>query len=270
MLLGVHQSFDGLESLVPDAQSIGAATFQFFIRNNRNLQSRTFTTADFDYFNQQLLLSDINTYILHASYAINPASCESTKYKKVEEILLSDFSKLYRMSGIKNYVLHPGAYTEYSPVSAMDTLIDMMHKVYPHTYGTNICLEVMGGMGTQLMSDLESVKYVLDGVSDLPNVKLCIDTCHLFVAGIRFEDMLNFLAKCPERLGCVHVNGTLQYFGSNKDRHSSINDSLINKASLIDFIKELDTLRVGIPFVLETPSEILLKDFYDLKSILGC
>ena len=266
MYLGIHQSFTGLDCLVSDAKSIDANTFQFFIRNNRNCSARVFQPWEFAYFNTSLLRSDISNYVLHASYAMNPATYKPELRERTKSIILSDMLLLSKMAGIKKYVLHPGAYTDGSPVQAMDNLISLLHEISDKQLGVQICLETMGGQGTQIMSDLQSIKYVLEGISDLDNVGLCIDTCHYFVAGIINTDLIKFIETLPkDYIGVVHLNGTNNSFGSRVDRHASLFNSKLPVNIVSELISVVYSLNNEACFILETPSDCLLQDFFDLK-----
>ena len=98
-MLGIHQTFDGIQGLIFDALSLGADTFQFFVRNNRNLKMRQFHVMDFKYFNEALENSGITTYVLHASYAMNPASIDEDKRQNAARIIKEDLSVLAGMNG---------------------------------------------------------------------------------------------------------------------------------------------------------------------------
>ena len=99
-------------------------------------------------------------------------------------------------------------------------------------------------------------KRIIDLVNDKEHIGVCIDTCHLSDAGYDLRDFDKFLEEFDkiigvDKIGCVHVNDSMNTIGSHKDRHANIGYGTIGFDNLIDVIYN-ERLN-GIPFILETP-----------------
>lgn len=267
-MLGIHQAFDGIQGLIFDAVSIGADTFQFFVRNNRNLKMRQFHDMEFKYFNEALENFNITTYVLHAAYAINPASIDEEKRQNAVRVIKEDMSVLARMNGIQKYVLHPGFATDCYRTEALMQLVKTMNDVIPFVpKNATICLEFMAGQGTQLLSSVMEIKALRAMFEPTAPLQICVDTCHIFGAGFppektiaEFEDVTGF------SIGVIHLNNSAKPFGSHVDRHAGIYDSegKINVREL-EHIYDMYKNDKNIPIILETPEDYLESDFKILR-----
>ena len=266
MAVGIHQSFVGLSNAVIEAEACGLDTFQIFMRNNRNLKARTFTTDDYAMFNTCMQKSYIKSYVVHAPYAMNPASGDEDILKRTRELIVADMYMLSHMIGDKHYVLHPGAYTEYDAQSAMQTLIDTVHYVAPYCGGTKIAIEIMAGQGTQLIRNLEQLGWLLQACDDVSNFEVCVDTCHVFGAGMDMKHVTGLfnLLSDYDHIGVIHVNDSLCDFGSLKDRHANIGKGKIPVEVLKEQVCDLHRLNPTAPIILETPTDSI---YYDVALI---
>ena len=271
-MLGIHQAFDGIQGLIFDALSLGADTFQFFVRNNRNLKMRQFHVMDFKYFNEALENSGITTYVLHASYAMNPASIDEEKRQNAVRVIKEDLSVLASMNGNKKYVLHPGSATDCYRTEALMQLVKTMYDVFPFVpKNTTICLEFMAGQGTQLLSSLMEIKALRTMFEPVEPLQICVDTCHMFGAGFPPEKTIAELENVTGfSIGVIHLNNSAKPFGSNVDRHAGIYDSTgkINVREL-EHIYDMYKSDKNIPIILETPEDYLESDFKILREKFG-
>lgn len=270
MSVGIHQSFYGLATAVTDAEYYGFDTFQIFTRNNRNLKGRTFMTDDYVAFNKRLTEAGITDYVIHAPYAMNPASGDPGILQRTIDLIRSDMYVLSNMIGNKHYVLHPGAYTDYSPEGAMATLIDTLHELANDYKGTKIAVELMAGQGTQIMCKLDQICWLLQSCCDIPEFELCLDTCHMYGAGLDPKHVLAAMNMfCGyERIGVIHVNGSKCAFGSYKDRHDNIGSGFLQETVLKRQVLELHEAAPNAPIILETPESNLLYDAAIVQSWL--
>ena len=100
-------------------------------------------------------------------------------------------------------------------------------------------------------------------MEDKSRVGVCIDTCHMFVAGYdirthetyeetwnKFSDLVGF-----KYLSGMHINDSKPPLGSKKDRHHSLGEGEIG----IDAFKFImnDSRMDDIPMVLETIDETI-------------
>lgn len=260
-MIGIHQSLTTLPNLVSDALALGADTFQFFIRNNRSSRRRSYGMLDLNAFSSALIPSGISTYVLHASYCMNPATADNDLHTKTKIIIEDDLYLLSYMAGVKKYVLHPGSSTDSDTYDALNYMCELLEEVKCKLDTTEICLEMMAGAGTQLLSDFKQVEYV---ANKLPWVKFTLDTCHVFAAGFPIDKQLQlFLSYIGvDQLGVIHLNNSKGAFSSRVDRHAPImGDGNIPRQQLLDFALLATRINPNIPIILETPDTWLTMDF---------
>lgn len=269
--LGIHLPFEGLPNVATRAEEMGATTCQFFTRNNRNLRISewTFSQENVWYFNNNVDDSAVKDYVVHGPYALNPASWDNTIRERSVKVIKEDMQLLNRLQGIKYYILHPGAYTEDTLHSALVTLSKSLHEISDSIGTVKFCVETMAGQGTQLLSSIQELKFICEECKDIPNFKLCVDTCHIFGAGITPAEFIEFLLQQgTDLLGVIHVNNSAKPFGSRVDRHANLQYGLISYEDLVNSVRGLHHICPKAPIILETPSGGILEDFELLRKDL--
>jgi deoxyribonuclease-4 len=137
-------------------------------------------------------------------------------------------------------------------------------------------IENTAGQGTNLGYTFEHLAYIIDKVEDKSRVGVCIDTCHMFVAGydIRTKeaydktwgDFDSIVGR--DKLMGMHLNDSKPPLGSKKDRHHSIGEGEIGEDAF-KFIMNDDRMD-DIPMVLETiNSDIWKQEIELLYSFVG-
>ncbi|MCM1218876.1 MAG: deoxyribonuclease IV [Lachnospiraceae bacterium] len=267
--IGIHQSFDGLRNALVEAESNGFTAFQMFIRNNRNMKSRTFLQHEFEEYNEKLSTSNILDCVVHAPYAMNPASGSNELRNRTIDMIHSDLNVLSKLDGRVHYVLHPGAYTDWDEDTGMSLLIDTLHKLQPYYRGVKIAVENMAGQGTTLISSLAQLGRLVSECKDIPEFEVCLDTCHLFGSGVTPEQAVGMLNvfNAIDRLGVIHVNDSKCAFASFKDRHTNLGCGYIGSV-VFEQALLLHNFAPDAPVILETPEPGLLSDGYKLKEFL--
>jgi len=114
----------------------------------------------------------------------------------------------------------------------------------------------MAGKGTEVGSNFNEIKKIIDGVKYKNNIGVCLDTCHISDAGYDLSDFDKVLADFDEIIGldkllCVHINDSKNSIGMHKDRHENIGYGYIGFENMMKIIYH-DKL-VNIPKILETP-----------------
>lgn len=265
-MLGIHQAMPGNLSQIPiDAKCIGAETFQVFLRNNRNMKRRNYTMDDINAFNYNLLSCDLSSYVIHASYAMNPCTDNVEARERYVKVIREDLTMLQYMAGTPYYVLHPGSSKELSFYEAVKNLCTVLKSIVDVIGKTHIAIEFMAGAGTQIISTIEQAVYCMTLVADIPNVCLCFDTCHVFAAGCDLFEAFNALEYYT---GVYHINNSLTAFGSHSDRHANITSGRIHEDVMLSLIKLIGESYPELPMILETPGNLLLDDFNLVNNIL--
>ena len=131
-----------------------------------------------------------------------------------------------------------------------------------------IALEGCAGERNKIGSSFDELKEIISGIPEelRSQVKICMDTCHLFGSGqynlgetkhidTFFQDFNNTFGI--DKLAVVHLNDSKGIFGSRIDRHAGIHDGYIfgqqhgeqTLSHILDICKNY-----GVPMVLETPN----------------
>lgn len=205
---------------------------------------------------------DKNNIIIHAPYIINLANnIDEDKYLFAIEFLKEEIKRA-RQLGIMKIVLHPGSYVSLTKEIGIKNIINALNEVLLNNDDVIICLETMAGKGSEIGSNFEELKEIIDNVSKSELLGVCMDTCHLNDAGYNLVDFDKILEEFDDKIGleklhCIHINDSYNDIGAKKDRHANIGfgtigyDNLINiifNAKLNKVIKILET-----PYVTQTP-----------------
>lgn len=260
MLLGCHVSYSNNQLLGAALEAIGygANTFMIYTgapQNTRRARiNEDFTKAAYKLMETNNI--DINNVVCHAPYIINLANNKDTdKYKFSINFLISEIKRCEEL-GIKRLVLHPGSKTKLDKTVALNNIVYALNIALEEDKDVIIYLETMAGKGSELGTNLDELKYMLDGVNKKELVGVCLDTCHLNDSGVdisKFNEYIDEFDKTIgiDKIGVIHVNDSKNELGSHKDRHENIGFGTIGFDNLINVI--YDERFENIPKILETP-----------------
>ena len=261
LLIGSHVSFKSSEQLlgsVKEAISYNSTCFMFYTGAPQNTKR---CKLDYDLTLKAVNLLHENNIalenlVIHAPYIINLANnLNKDKYLFSINFLSEEINRA-NMLGIKRVVLHPGCFTNLTLEDGINNIINALNLIIKPNLDVNICLETMAGKGTEVGFKLEHIKKIIDGVKYNDKLMVCLDTCHLNDAGYDMSHFDKFLDDFDniigiEKIGCIHVNDSLNILSSKKDRHANIGYGTIGFDSLIKIIYN-DRLK-DVPKILETP-----------------
>ena len=153
---------------------------------------------------------------------------------------------LEKIEGEKEYILH---------MEEHDNLRADMIILLSEDKGVKILLETMAGKGSELGKTTDELKYIIDNV-DSNNLGVCLDTCHLHDSGVDLNNFDLYLKEFDEKIGinkigCIHVNDSLNAISTHKDRHANFGFGNIGFDILINII--YNPIFENIPKILETP-----------------
>ena len=261
LIIGSHVSFESKEQIVGSlnqALSYGANTFMFYTgapqnTNRCKIDKEKTKEAVLKMKEVGINLSDV---IVHAPYIINLANNkEDDKYNFSIRFLKEEVSRCEEI-GIKYLVLHPGSHVGIGVEEGLKNIIFALNEVNKVNDNVVILLETMAGKGTELGTDFNQIKTIIDGIEDKSKIGVCLDTCHLNDAGYdisKYDEILDQFDKIVglSYVHCVHVNDSKNPLGAHKDRHENLGYGTIGFDNLISVIynKRLD----NIPKILETP-----------------
>ena len=260
LLIGSHVSFNKDTQLlgsVKEAISYGSTTFMFYTGAPQNTKrcelSVNQTALAVNLMKENNI--DINNVIVHAPYIINLGNnLKKESYDFSINFLKQELKRCETLE-IKYLVLHPGSHVNLGVQTALDNIVFALKEVLKNETYTNILIETMAGKGTEVGTDIDQIKYIIDNVNS-KNLMVCLDTCHLNDSGVdisKFDEYLDLFDQKIgiDKIGCVHVNDSMNEIGARKDRHANIGFGKIGFDSLINVIynKRLE----NVSKILETP-----------------
>lgn len=258
--IGCHLSVArGFAAMGNDALDIQANTFQFFTRNPRGGKGKAVDPEDAAAL---LKLAGENQFALllaHAPYTLNACSADARVRNFALETMTDDLARMeYLPNNLYNF--HPGSHVGQGTQTGIEQITLLLNTALKPKQTTTVLLETMAGKGSEVGRTFEELRQILDGVTLKEKMGVCLDTCHVFDGGYDIvNDLDGVLAKFDaviglDKLYAIHLNDSMNPFGSHKDRHAKIGQGHIGLEAIIRVINH-PRLR-QLPFLLETPNEL--------------
>ena len=268
-MYGYHVPISGKTFLqsISDAKNISNInSFQIFVRNPRQLKIVECKEKESQeckkYVKQNKLF-----LVCHGNYLINSATKDNYEYKI--ESSLNDLLYAEKIGSIGS-VFHVGKHLKLSIEEGITNMYNFISDVILHLQNKNsksiYILETCSKSGTELLSDIKDLGdfYNRFTIKQKKNLKICIDTCHIFASGYCLDSIQqsNKVIDLIERhiqwknIILIHLNDSKKECGSNVDRHENLGKGKICYKSvkgLSNFVKYCYNL--SIPMILETPYE---------------
>ena len=258
LIIGSHVSFNKdtqLVGSVKEALSYGSNTFMFYTGAPQNTNRSDINESLIEDANKLMKENGIdkNNIIVHAPYIINLAN-DTKSYDFSINFLKQEIDRCAKL-GIKNIVLHPGSHVGLGEEKGLDNIVFALKEILSEDKGVKILLETMAGKGSELGKTTDELKYIIDNV-DSNNLGVCLDTCHLHDSGVDLNNFDLYLKEFDEKIGinkigCIHVNDSLNAISTHKDRHANFGFGNIGFDILINII--YNPIFENIPKILETP-----------------
>lgn len=258
MKIGSHVSFSktGLLNATQEAISYGATTFMVYTGAPQNTVRKP---MEDQYVDEGLALMKehgIEEIVVHAPYIVNLGSYKKEVFELAVTFLQEEIRRTAYM-GVKNLVLHPGAYTDKDLDYGIGRIIEGLNEVLSDKQDVCIALETMAGKGTEVGRTFEELAAIIDGVTENHRLRVCLDTCHVHDAGYDIiQDFDGVMAEFDriiglDRLSVIHVNDSKNARGARKDRHAPVGSGLIGYEALHNIVNH--EVAVDKPIILETP-----------------
>lgn len=257
MRFGSHVSIrNGYLGAAKTAYAIGAKAFQYFPKNPRSLQVKSFDQRDAlackQFCQEYGLLS-----IAHTSYTANIAVDSGSLRDAVAASLRNDLA-IAEACGSVGIVVHFGKYKGNDPLQGYKNSLQCLDIVLSDWSGAALVLiENLAGEGTEMGTTLEECVKIRLLSSHPDKIGFCLDTCHLFASGIWTGDNWPELQQRGEELGywsnlkALHLNDSVYVSGARRDRHANIGSGEVGIKSMKQLIHALDD--IDMPAILETP-----------------
>ncbi|MGM0461500.1 MAG: deoxyribonuclease IV [Fibrobacterota bacterium] len=262
--IGPHVSIAGGVNKAPErAAALGATGFALFTKNQRQWQAKPYTEEDIHTFRSAMRTAGYTPDMVlpHASYLINLCNPDARKRHRSRDALIDELRRCSQL-GLKALNLHPGSHLNATDEStALNTVTTVINQSLAETESVRVIVENTAGQGTNLGYTLEHIARIIDGVHDTNRIGFCIDTCHAFSAGYDLstpEAASRFFDQVHARIGReylfgMHLNDSLNDFGSRKDRHASLGEGTLGM-DIFEYIVS-DSRFDGMPLILETPEK---------------
>ena len=258
--LGAHVSAaGGLSKALGRAAEIGCNCAQVFSTSPRGWNEAKFSSSEVKEFVKEKKQRGIEPVYFHASYLINLADSGKTGHlsKKVLTAELNIASEL----GVRGSVIHLGSFKKSSVAEVegglWDVLIGNIGEVV-RKMPRYVLFIIENAGNRKIGQSLDEISRIIKEVNS-PNIRVCLDTCHLFSAGYNISivrELENFLDEFDDKIGLeklevVHINDSRDPFASFRDRHENIGEGTLGRET---FKMVLNHPKLKhLPFILEVP-----------------
>ncbi len=277
LLVGGHVSIaGGYKEALPRAAAIGGNALQMFSGSPRGWNFAKTTPEDAKAFREEAKKLGIESCYFHASYLVNLAD-DGPNGKHSVDALIAELEVAEQL-GVWGSIIHLGSFKEekkdakdlmpnlfdvkassptYVKHERYDLLISNIKAVLKKApKDVHFIIEDMGMR--KIGRSLDEIAQIVKDVND-PRVRVCLDTCHLHVAGYDLstkKKLDDFLAMFDKNIGldkleCFHINDSRDEFGSLRDRHDNIGEGKVAK-DVFKLIVNHPKLK-HLPFLLEVP-----------------
>jgi deoxyribonuclease IV len=261
--IGVHVGVaGGVWTAVNRAVESGANTFQIFSASPRTWKAAPVKPADAAKMQELRAKHDVGPVAVHASYLIN--LCSQTE--SVRENSIGAFRGEVERAlalGAEYLVLHPGSWKGLTREEGLRLAAQSIERAIDGVAWQGktfkILIENTAGAEFSLGGKLEQVAELVECLKACAPVAVCLDTCHVHVAGydIVSEDGYIETMKLVEStvgfdaVKVWHCNDAKAAMGSKLDRHEHIGEGTIGADAFRRLLH--DTRFAHSVFIAETP-----------------
>jgi len=259
--IGCHVSVrQGYTEAARIAQRLGGTCYQYFPKNPRSLQIKSFSRQDAqqcrDFCKEHGIIS-----IAHTPYPTNLCTEGREEQAAMVASVRNDL-EIADACGSIGVVVHFGQYkgNHPDPLFGYQLMIRSLNEILEGWTGNAlILLENNAGQGNKMGMTLEELVQVRALINRPELVGFCFDTCHAFASGLWTGGNWEEVQKRGEELGyfthlkAVHLNDSRYPTGSHRDRHADIGYGEIGAERIGELIRSRGVREV--PLFLETPAE---------------
>ena len=265
--IGVHVgTAGGAWTAVNRAVEAGANTFQIFSSSPRAWKAADVKPADAKKMRELRAELGVGPVAIHASYLIN--LCSQTESVRVNPVAAFRGEVERALSlGAEYLVLHPGSWKGLTREEGLRLAAESIERAVGTLGGGvplqdanfKVLIENTAGAEFSLGGKLEQVAELVEKLRACVPVGVCLDTCHLHVAGydiVSEEGYAETMQRVEATVGfdavkVWHCNDAKAPFGSKLDRHEHIGEGTIGAAAFRRLLH--DARFAGCAFIAETP-----------------
>jgi deoxyribonuclease-4 len=261
ILIGAHTSTaGGLHQALIEGQLIGASTVQFFTSNQKQWKGRPLTKEILTLWQETLSVTGLTHLMSHDSYLINLGCPNPENLLKSRQAFHEEVQRCLQL-GMSYLNFHPGAALTTDKEECLNCIIDSLLLVKPllEEGSLRLLIECTAGQGSTVGYCLDDLAYLVNRLKNQLPIGICLDTCHLFVAGYDIRTTIAWDALLREfdqiiglqHLYAFHLNDSLRELGSRVDRHQPLGEGTIGWECFKFLMQDARTRH--LPKYLETP-----------------
>jgi deoxyribonuclease IV len=237
--IGVHVgTAGGTWTAVERAVAAGANTFQIFSSSPRTWRAAAVKPEDAAKMRELREKHDVGPVSVHASYLIN--LCSQTESVRVNGIAAfrGEVERALAL-GAEYLVLHPGSWKGLTREEGLRLAAESIEKAIDGVAWQGkdfrILIENTAGAEFSLGGKLEQVAELVERLKPCAPVGVCLDTCHVHVAGydlVSTDGYIETMLLVGDTVGfdavkVWHCNDAKAAMGSKLDRHEHIGEGTI-------------------------------------------
>jgi len=261
--LGAHVSVAGGLALAPArGHELGCGAIQIFLKNQRQWAAAPLDPEAARAFRAARRRHGIRHAFAHGSYLVNLATPVPAAWRQAVATFTDELERAEAL-GLGFLVVHPGSHLgagREAGLEAVARAVDDALARMPRAR-VRVALENTAGGGHTLGGTFEDLAGIIGRVRRAERVGVCLDTCHLFVAGYDIRTPAGYAAafeRCARTVGlprvlAFHLNDASAPLGSGLDRHEHIGRGRLGLRPFRLLLNDARFTRV--PKVLETPKE---------------
>jgi deoxyribonuclease-4 len=205
---------------------------------------------------------DVGPVAVHASYLINLCSQTDTVRENSTKAFRGEVERALAL-GAEYLVLHPGSWKGLTREQGLTYAAESIEKAIEGIdfVGKNfhILIENTAGAEFSLGGKLEQVAELVETLKACAPVAVCLDTCHVHVAGydiVTADGYIETMKLIESTVGfdavkVWHCNDAKAAMGSKLDRHEHIGEGTIGAEAFRRLLKEPKFAHCA--FIAETP-----------------
>lgn len=240
---------------------MGCTAVQVFTTSPQSWRAKPVTPEMVAAFKAAVESTGITEVVSHDSYLINLCAPDPAKREQSKEGMKSEILRCH-LYGIDRVVSHMGSHVGNGEEWGLAGVAESIKDVLDDTPDTvMVCMETTAGQGSALMAKFEHLANIIEALQGHPRLGICMDTCHIFVAGYDIRTEETFNATMTEfdrivgfdRLKVVHCNDSKKGLGTRVDRHAHLGEGEIGAEAFRLLVQ--DPRFEKIPILLETEIE---------------
>ncbi len=260
MRIGAHvrRGAGGVAGAIEEARRRGADCAQVFLSNPRGWAPPHYTDDQVDEFKEAWAASGLTPLFAHAPYLVNIASAIPEFLEKSRELARTSLATCARLR-VDALVVHAGTGGDDPPDQVLSRAAASLRAIAADA-SVRLVVELEEGIPAASASTVAEAARLFESAG-VPDLGLCLDTCHLFATGyaldtpagvpLLFDELHE--SGLSQRVALIHANDAMFERGSHRDRHANIGDGHIGIGGFRALLTSPEA--ADLAFVLETPGD---------------